>query len=48
LANAIPEGYVGIHVPRVGRRGGGMLSFTVQRSVSIVSPLLLSHHFLST
>ena len=24
LANTIPEGYVGIHVPRVGRRGGGI------------------------
>jgi hypothetical protein len=37
LANTIPEGYVGIHVPRVGRRGGGIA--VIHRSTISVNRL---------
>jgi hypothetical protein len=37
LANTIPEGYVGIHVPRVGRQGGGIA--VIHRSTICVSRL---------
>jgi hypothetical protein len=37
LANTIPEGYVGIHVPRVGRRGGGIA--VIHRSTICVNRL---------
>jgi hypothetical protein len=43
----IPEGYVGIHVPRFGRRGGGIA--VIHRSTICVNrlPIVLSHHFLA-
>jgi hypothetical protein len=37
LANTIPEGYTGIHVPRVGRRGGGIAA--IHRSTICVNRL---------
>ncbi len=37
LANSIPEGYVGIHVPRVGRRGDGIA--VIHRSTICVNRL---------
>ncbi len=37
FANTIPEGYVGIHVPRVGRRGGGIA--VIHRSTICVNRL---------
>ncbi len=37
LGNTIPEGYIGIHVPRVGRQGGGIA--VIHRSTIFVNRL---------